>query len=148
MNEWPSTNDPGIRKGSFLSPSTIFRCWKENRRVGLLIAFDRAESAECFTTLRRHLESEYNKEGEGVREYIRVLRLLENHSMPTVQKAVEKALKVRAYRFEAVCHFLRSHSTFSPPVFRLDGREHLAFVRVASPDISAYRALAFRRGEA
>ena len=103
---------------------------------------------ECFSTLRLRLESEYEKESEGVREYIRVLRLLEDHSMPTVQRAVEKALKVRAYRFEAVRHFLRSHSTFSPPAFRLDGREHLAFVRVASPDISAYRALLSEGGEA
>jgi len=102
---------------------------------------------ECFETLRRRLESEFETEGGGTREYIRVLRLLEEHPLVAVQRAVEKALRIRAHRREAVSHFLHPHATFSPPTFRLDGRAHLAGVRVAPPDISAYRALLSEGGE-
>jgi hypothetical protein len=102
---------------------------------------------ECFETLRRRLESESETEGGGTREYIRVLRLLEEHPLVAVQRAVEKALRIRAHRREAVSHFLHPHATFSPPTFRLDGRAHLAGVRVAPPNISAYRALLSEGGE-
>lgn len=45
---------------------------------------------ECFALLRRRLEAE--REGDGTPEYIRVLRLLEQHPLPTLRAAVEAAL--------------------------------------------------------
>ena len=47
-----------------------------------------------FGLLRRRLEAPWA--GEGTREYIRVLRLLEKHSLPDLRAAVEKALAVGA----------------------------------------------------
>jgi hypothetical protein len=47
---------------------------------------------ECFALLRRRLESE--RDGDGTREYIKVLRLLEKHSLPKLRRAVEQALAV------------------------------------------------------
>jgi len=50
------------------------------------------ELPECFAVLRRRLEAE--RDGEGTREYVRVLRLLETHPLRTLRRAVEKALRV------------------------------------------------------
>ena len=45
---------------------------------------------ECFGILRRRLEAQ--REGDGTREYIRVLRLLEQHCLPDLRAAVELSL--------------------------------------------------------
>jgi hypothetical protein len=82
------------------------------------------------------LEVESETVGEGVREYIRVLRLLEDYSLIDVSLAVEKGLKIRAHRRDAIILFLLpDHS------WHWSGRDHLAWVQVASPDLSAYRTL-------
>jgi len=47
---------------------------------------------ECFLLLRRRLEAE--RDGDGTREYIKVLRLLEKHPLPKLRAAVEQALPV------------------------------------------------------
>jgi transposase len=96
---------------------------------------------KCFETLRRRLIMEEEKKGEGTREFIKVLRLLEDYSMANLKQAVEKGLLIRAHRREAISMFLNPPQPYHHPVFRLDGHEHLAWVTVASPDISAYRAL-------
>jgi hypothetical protein len=96
---------------------------------------------KCFETLRRRLIMEEEKEGEGTREFIKVLRLLEDYPMANLKQAVEKGLSIRAHQREAISMFLIPPQPYHHPVFRLDGREHLAWVKVASPDISAYRIL-------
>lgn len=40
---------------------------------------------ECFDTLRRRLIAEEENKGDGIREFIKVLRLLENYSMPMLR---------------------------------------------------------------
>jgi len=96
---------------------------------------------ECFDILHRRLQAEAEREGEGTREYIRVLRLLEDHSLPAVTQAVIKGLRVRAHRRDAIAQFLIPQPPWSHPTFRLDGREHLRLVKVARPDLSAYQEL-------
>jgi hypothetical protein len=59
---------------------------------------------ECFGILRRRLEAQ--REGEGTREYLRALRLLEKHSPPDLRAAVEKALAVGALTRDAIAQFL------------------------------------------
>jgi hypothetical protein len=49
---------------------------------------------------------------------------------------VEKGLKIRAHRRDAIVLFLLPDHSWQWP-----GRDHLAWVQVASPDLSAYRAL-------
>jgi|TARA_B100001971_G_scaffold201593_1_gene214522 transposase len=94
---------------------------------------------ECFGVLRRRLEQE--REGEGTREYIRVLRLLEKHSLPTLTRAVEKALRAGALTRDAIAQFLIPREEWRETTFRLDGREHLREVKVAATDVSEYGSL-------
>jgi hypothetical protein len=77
------------------------------------------ELPECFAVLRRRLEAE--REGDGTREYIRVLRLLENHRLPELRRAVEKALSIGAMTRDAVAQFLTPQPQWRHTVFRLDG---------------------------
>jgi len=94
---------------------------------------------ECFGVLRRRLEAE--RGGEGTREYIRVLRLLEKHSMRSLKRAVEKGLRSGALIRDAIAQYLIPHEDWRRTSFRLDGREHLRRVKLSATDVSAYGAL-------
>ena len=58
----------------------------------------------CFAILRRRLEDE--RAGEGTREYIRVLRLMERHSITTLSREVEKGLRINALTEEIMGEIL------------------------------------------
>ena len=94
---------------------------------------------ECFALLRRRLEAE--REGEGTREYIKVLRLLELHPLPKLRAAVEAALPVGAITRDAVAQFLYPREDWGVTLFSLDGHPHLRHVRVAAPNLAAYAEL-------
>jgi transposase len=94
---------------------------------------------ECFALLRRRLEAE--REGAGTREYIKVLRLLEQHSLPQLRRAVEQALAVGAITRDAVAQFLYPREDWGATLFSLDGHPHLRHVRVAAPNLAAYAEL-------
>jgi hypothetical protein len=96
---------------------------------------------ECFDTLRRRLVMEEHKEGAGIREFIRVLRLLEDHPMAKLKWAIERALRIRSHSRDAIAQYLIPRSSWPPSTFLLDGHKHLRWVKVAGPDISAYRTL-------
>ena len=96
---------------------------------------------ECFDTLRRRLRGEEGKEGEGLREFIRVLRLLEDHPMDRLREAVEKALLIHAHSRDAVLQFLVPHFSWRNTTFLLDGCKHLRLIKASKPDLSAYRNL-------
>jgi hypothetical protein len=89
--------------------------------------------------LRRRLEAE--RDGEGTREFIRVLLLLEKHPLDRLAAAVEAGLRVRAHSRDAVAQFLLPCEDWRATTFSLDGREHLRRVVVAATDVAAYRAL-------
>ena len=93
---------------------------------------------ECFNLLRRRLIAEQPKEGMGIREFIKVLRLLEDYPIGRVKRAVEKGLGMRVHCRDAILQFIapRPHTAFV-----LDGREHLCRVKISAPDVSAYQAL-------
>lgn len=94
---------------------------------------------ECFGVLRRRLENE--RSGEGTREYIRVLRLLEKHPMNKLRAAVEAGLAVGALTCDAIAQFLFPRDNWRATTFVLDRHPHLRHVRVAMPDVSIYRQL-------
>jgi hypothetical protein len=94
---------------------------------------------ECFLVLRRRLEAE--QDGEGTREYIRVLRLLEQHSLAALTRAVQQGLRCGALSRDALAQFLIPQEEWRQTSFRLDGREHLRHVRVCSADLRAYQSL-------
>ncbi len=101
---------------------------------------------ECFDTLRRRLQGEEERQGEGLREFIRVLRLLEDYPMDRLRKAVEKALLIHAHSRDAVLQFLVPRFSWRNTTFLLDGRKHLRLVQVGKPDLSAYRNLLSQGG--
>lgn len=96
---------------------------------------------ECFETLRRRLVAEETTEGEGTREFIRVLRLLEDYPMARLKHAVEKGIDIRAHKRDAIAQFLIPRPSIGLATFKLSGGEHLCHVHVDKPDISAYSSL-------
>lgn len=99
---------------------------------------------ECFSVLRRRQEAQW--EGEGTREYIGVLRLLEKHPLSALQRAVEQALRVNALTRDALAQFLIPQQDWRQTTFQLDGREHLRQVQIAPTDVSGYGDLLAQGG--
>ena len=93
---------------------------------------------DCFGVLRRRLEAEGGS--EGTREFIAVLRLLENQSLQRVTQAVGRALDMGCARLELIKQHLYGEDR-DAEVFQLDGREHLKVVNVACTDPGDYAAL-------
>ena len=107
--------------------------------------FDHARPLEnwdlpvCFGILRRRLEAELD--GSGTREFIKVLRLLERHSVTALKHAVEYGLEIGATSAGAVRVILEYQQESPVPLFCLEGRPHLKLVQVAQTDVSAYQSL-------
>lgn len=99
----------------------------------------------CFGVLRRRQEADESK-GLGTRGFVRVLRLLETFSLAQLTDAVESALAIDVIDPDAIRLILDRHADRPVPVFNLDGRPHLAGVRVPATDVSAYGALLAREG--
>jgi transposase len=92
----------------------------------------------CFGLLRRRLEAD---DRHGTRAYIRVLRLLETHSLPQLTDAVEYALDIGIEDPDSIRSVLEHRADRPTELFRLDGRPHLAGVRVPPTDVTAYASL-------
>jgi len=93
----------------------------------------------CFDLLRRRLEAELDH--KGTREYIKVLRLLEQTSIHELAEAVKQTLAIGAMSYDAVRVILQNRQERPVGLFCLDGRPHLKLVHVEAPDLGAYRGL-------
>jgi len=108
-------------------------------------AFDAARPLEdwqlpaCFWSLRRRLEVDMGP--AGVKEYIKVLRLLERYSMRDLRIAVERAGVMLSVNADVVELLIRANNEAPVELFSLDGHAHLASVHVESPDLAAYATL-------
>jgi hypothetical protein len=108
-------------------------------------AFDAARPLEdwqlpaCFWSLRRRLEVDMGP--TGVKEYIKVLRLLERYSMRDLRIAVERAAVMLSVNADVVELLIRSRNEAPVELFSLDGHAHLRSVHVESPNLSAYATL-------
>ncbi len=94
---------------------------------------------ECFAVLRRRLEADDPR--HGTRSFIRVLRLLEKFSLPQLTAAVEYALDIDVIDADSLRTIVEHRSEQPVELFPLDGRPHLAHVRVETTRVSAYQAL-------
>ena len=94
---------------------------------------------EEFATLRRLLESRMGRRGK--REFVQVLRLLENFSHQEVHHAVQDALRLGAISFDAVKHLLLCHLEGRPPRLDLDLYPYLPRVGVKTTSATDYLAL-------
>ena len=78
---------------------------------------------------------------KGTREYIKVLRLLENASISQLAGVIRQTLAIGATSYDAVRVILQARQEEPVGLFSLDGRPHLKLVHVQSPDLDAYRVL-------
>jgi transposase len=97
------------------------------------------ELPECFATLRRRLEADLGD--KGIREFIKVLRLLENTTIPALARAIQSALAIGATGSDAIALILFHHAERPVGLFSLDGHPHLKSFVIEPPDLSAYRTL-------
>ena len=104
------------------------------------------ELPECFEVLRRRLENDAAR--SGTKEFIRILRLLENNPKENIKQsvkrlgvAIDKALGTKTPTADVVKMYLYPSQSPEAAIFPLDGREHLKGIAVAGPDISAYDML-------
>ena len=101
----------------------------------------------CFDVLRRRLEAG-QIHSRGTREYIRVLRLLEHHSLADLTRAVQRALALGVDRYEAVKNLLLCPPERTPSPLDLTGRNWLAAYRFVPAPLGPYGALVGQGGGA
>lgn len=97
------------------------------------------ELPECFAVLRRRQEQEPS--GLGTREFIRVLRLLEQVTTSQLTDAVEYALDLDITDADSIRVILEHRRESPVALFSLDGRPHLKAVHVESTDPTSYQSL-------
>ena len=81
------------------------------------------------------------RSAHGTRSYIRVLRLLEKFSLAQLTEAVEYALDIDVIDADSIRTIVEHRADRPVELFPLDGRPHLAHVRVETTDVAAYQAL-------
>ena len=97
------------------------------------------ELSEEFDILRRLLESRMGRRGK--REFVQVLRLMENFRREEVHKAVKEALKLGAISFDAIKHPLLSRIEDRPARLDLTLYPHLPRVEVTKTSPRDYMTL-------
>jgi Mu transposase, C-terminal domain len=94
---------------------------------------------EELVRLRRLLEARLGKPGK--REYVQVLRLLEDFPLSDVAAAARQAVELGAIGFDAVKHLLLCRIEQRPPRLDLENYPHLPAARVARTAAADYLAL-------
>ena len=94
---------------------------------------------EEYQTLRRLLEARMGKRGK--REFVQVLRLLENFSHQEVHHAVKDALRLGAINSDAVKHLLLCRIEGRPPRLDLDLYPYLPRVSVQTTRATDHMSL-------
>ena len=97
------------------------------------------ELPEAFATLRRLLEARMDKAGK--REYVQVLRLMENFRPADVEAAVRHALRLGAIGVDAVKHLLLCRIERRPPRLDLELYPYLPRTQVATTSPGSYMTL-------
>ena len=97
------------------------------------------ELPEEFGILRRLLESRMGKRGK--REFVQVLRLMENFKQEEVHSAVRDAIRLGALSFDAVKHLVLCRIDGRPPRLDLELYPYLPRANVATTSTSDYMSL-------
>ena len=101
------------------------------------------ELPDEYATLRRRLEARLGRQGK--REFVRVLRLMEDFHHPEVHHAVSEALRLGAIGFDAVKHLLLCRIKGRPPRLDLELYPHLPRVSVQTTRADDYLTLLSER---
>ena len=132
------------------------RCWEKQRMIldprHYLALLERKPGAldvarplagwelpDCFSLLRRRLETDLDD--EGTRAYIKVLRLSERASITELAAAIDYALSIGATAPEAIELILRHRAERPVALFVLDRHPQLSPYRIDPPDLAAYATL-------
>lgn len=94
---------------------------------------------EVFDRLRRLLEARMERRGR--KEYIQVLRLLENFSQTQVEQAIKQALSLGAISFDAIKHLILCAIERRPAKLDLTFYPYLPSASVESTEPRAYLSL-------
>jgi transposase len=97
------------------------------------------ELPDEFARIRRLLEARLGK--PGTREYVQVLRLLEDFPFQEVWGAVRQACELGTIAFDAIKHLLLCRIEQRPPRLNLEHYPHLPQARVAVTSTADYRTL-------
>jgi len=97
------------------------------------------ELPDEYATLRRRMEARMGTKGK--REFVRVLRLMEDFSQPEVHHAVGEALRLGAIGFDSVKHLLLCQIEGKPPRLDLELYPHLPQVSVQTTRAGDYLTL-------
>ena len=100
---------------------------------------ERWELPDCFSLLRRRMEAERGH--KGTREFIQVLRLMENARVSELARAIEAALDLGTEHLDAIRLILEHRREAPIPLFSLDGHPHLKSFAIEPPDLGAYASL-------
>jgi hypothetical protein len=117
--------------------------------------FAKLQLPECFAVLRRRLESEAEMEAQrnkkngrieggkhrGTRKFVKIVKLLLKFSLPTLQRAIEKSLRLGYPQYEVIKQYCYPQECPDISVFELAGREHLANYEVRKPKLGKYDVL-------
>jgi len=101
--------------------------------------FEAWDLPSAFGVLRRRLESDGDSDGR--REFIRVLRLLENHKVKELADAIDRALEIGAMTVDVIKILVQEGRESPAKLFRLDDRPHLQDHSIPEPQICKYSAL-------
>ena len=105
--------------------------------------FEDWELPQPFDDMRRCLEGSLGSKGR--REFIKVLRLLEKHSVGELTAALQRALQINAMTADAVQILIQDGRELPIKYISLDGRPHLQGHDVPLPKLRMYDKL--RSGE-
>ena len=94
---------------------------------------------EEFAVLRRVLESRLGKQGK--REFVQVLRLMEDFRREEVHKAVRDALRLGAVSYDAVKHLVLCRIEGRPPRLEMELYPYLPRANVAKTSSRDYMTL-------
>jgi len=84
----------------------------------------------------------YRKDGkEGRRQYIRILRHLENYPLEVLEKSLEHAVKLEVVTEDAIKHLLKRQTEKKPLNLDLINHPDIPVVHVDQPDLKAYTSL-------
>lgn len=126
---------------------TIYEPWhylalieRKPRALDYAAPLKKLNLAPCFDVLRRRLEAG-QIHSRGTREYIRVLRLLENHSLDKLTHAVGRAIELGVDQYEAIKSLLLLPPEKNPNFLDLSGRTVLGAYRIIPTPIVNYSAL-------
>ncbi|MCP4891405.1 MAG: IS21 family transposase [Planctomycetaceae bacterium] len=101
--------------------------------------FEAWDLPDAFTVLRRRLESDGDSDGR--REFIKVLRLLENHKVKELADAIDRALEIGAMTVDVIKILVQEGRESPAKLFRLDDRPHLQDYSIPEPQICKYSGL-------